>query len=142
MNTTLLLCDNAEVHNGRLYLMGGGLTWIWANFPTPMAVAGLFDLDPSELGQTIQVSIRIFKDDGTPATSYDAGGNIFEYGFSDTITTPPNDSATHDAELDFVWAAKWFGLNLAAGVYQMRLINDATGETVGVQHFTAYAAQN
>ncbi|NBV26447.1 MAG: hypothetical protein EBR99_03955 [Actinobacteria bacterium] len=141
MNTTLLLCDNAEVHNGRLYLMGGGLTWIWANFPTPMAVAGLFDLEPSELGREIQISIRIFQEDGSPAMGTDAGGNPFEYGFSDTIVTPATDS-TYDAELDFVWSAKWFGLNLAPGVYQMRLIHDETGETIGHQHFTAYASNN
>lgn len=141
MKTTLLLCDDAEVHNGRLYLMGGGLTWIWANFPTPMGVAGLFDLEPSELGREIQVSIRIFKEDGSPALGSDDGGNSFEYGFSDKIVTPASD-ATHDAELDFVWSAKWFGLNLAPGQYQMRLINDETGETVGQQTFTAYATQN
>ena len=55
--------------------------------------------------------------------------------------TPASDS-THDAELDFVWSAKWFGLNLAAGQYQMRLINDESGETIGQQTFTAYAPQN
>ena len=138
MNATLLLCDNAEVHNGRLYLMGGGLTWIYANFPTPMSVAGLFDLDPSELGQTIQVSIRIFNEDGTPAIGYDGSGNPFEYGFSDTVTTPPEESGTHDHELDFVWSAKWFGINLPAGRYHMRLINDLNGETVGSQSFLAW----
>ena len=138
MNATLLLCDNAEVHNGRLYLMGGGLTWIYANFPTPMSVAGLFDLDPSELGQTIQVSIRIFKEDGSPAIGYDASGNPFEYGFSDTVMTPPAENSTRDAELDFVWSAKWFGLNLPPGNYQMRLINDVTGETVGTQSFLSW----
>lgn len=141
MNTTLLLCDSAEVHNGRLYVMGGGLTWIWANFPTPMSVAGLFDLQSSELGRELQVSIRIFHEDGSPAMGADAVGNPFEYGFSDTIVTPASD-ATHDAELDFVWSAKWYGLTLAPGVYQMRLILDETGETIGQQHFTAYAANN
>lgn len=141
MKTTLLLCDSAEVHNGRLYVMGGGLTWIWANFPTPMSVAGLFDLEPSELGRELQVSIRIFQEDGSPAMGADAVGNPFEYGFSDTIVTLATDS-TYDAELDFVWSAKWFGLNLAPGVYQMRLIHDETGETIGHQHFTAYASNN
>jgi len=138
MHATLLLCDNAEVHNGRLYLMGGGLTWIYANFPTPMSVAGLFDLEPAELGQTIQISIRIFNEDDTPAIGYDASGNPFEYGFSDTITTPAAESGTHDHELDFVWSAKWFGINLPAGRYHMRLLNDATGETVGSQSFLAW----
>ncbi|CAB4876415.1 unannotated protein [freshwater metagenome] len=141
MQATLLLSDSAEVHNGRLYLMGGGLTWIWANFPTPMSVAGLFNLEHSELGRELQVSIRIFQEDGSPALGTDAGGNTFEYGFSDTITTPSND-VTYDAELDFVWSAKWFGLNLAPGVYQMCLISEETGETVGHQHFTAYASNN
>lgn len=138
MNATLLLCDNAEVHNGRLYLMGGGLTWIYANFPTPMSVAGLFDLEPSELGQTVQISIRIFKDDGTPAIGYDGSGNPFEYGFSDTITTPAAGTETHDHELDFVWSAKWFGITLPAGRYHMRLINDTNGETVGSQSFLSW----
>lgn len=138
MNATLLLCDNAEVHNGRLYLMGGGLTWIYANFPTPMSVAGLFDLEPSELGQTVQISIRIFKEDGTPAIGYDGSGNPFEYGFSDTITTPAAGTETHDHELDFVWSAKWFGITLPAGRYHMRLINDTNGETVGSQSFLSW----
>ena len=141
MNATLLLCDNAEVHNGRLYLMGGGMTWIWANFPTPMSVAGLFDLDPSELGREFQISIRIFQADGSPALGTDGGGTTFEYGFSDTITAPSSD-LTYDAELDFVWSAKWFGLNLAPGDYEMRLINDETGATVGQHHFTARAADS
>ena len=138
MKATLLLCDNAEVHNGRLYLMGGGLTWIYANFPTPMSVAGLFDLEPSELGQTVQISIRIFKEDGTPAIGYDGSGNPFEYGFSDTITTPAAGTETHDHELDFVWSAKWFGITLPAGRYHMRLINDTNGETVGSQSFLSW----
>lgn len=141
MNTTLLLCESAEVHNGRLYVMGGGLTWIWANFPSSMSVAGLFDFEPSELGREMQVSLRIFQEDGSPAMGADEAGNPFEYGFSDTIVTPVSD-ATFDAELDFVWSAKWYGLKLAPGVYQMRLIRDETGETIGQQHFTAHAANN
>ena len=141
MNTTLLLCDSAEVHNGRLYVMGGGLTWVWANLAVSMGVAGLFDFEPSELGREMQVSIRIFHEDGSPAMGADDAGNPFEYGFADTIVTPVSD-ATYDAELDFVWSAKWYGLKLAPGVYQMRLILDETGETIGQQHFTAYAANN
>ena len=135
MKATLLLCDDAEVHNGRLYLMGGGLTWIYANFPSPVSVAGLFDLEPSELGQTINISLRIFADDGTPAIGYDGSGNPFEYGFSDSIATPAADTETHDHELDFVWSGKWFGLILPPGRYHMRLINDANGEIVGTQTF-------
>ena len=141
MNTTLLLCDSAEVHNGRLYVMGGGLTWVWANLAVSMGVAGLFDFEPSELGREMQVSIRIFHEDGSPAMGADDAGNPFEYGFADTIVTPVSD-ATYDAELDFVWSAKWYGLKLAPGVYQMRLILDETGETIGQQHFTAYAPNN
>jgi hypothetical protein len=141
VQATLLLCDNAEVHNGRLYLMGGGLTWIWAHVPTPISVAVLFDLEPSQLGREVQISLRIFQEDGSPAIGTDAGGNSFEYGFSDSFVTPASD-ATFDAELDFVWAAKWFGLDLAPGVYQMRLISNETGETVGQQHFVAQAADS
>jgi len=141
VQATLLLSDSAEVHNGRLYLMGGGLTWIWAHLPTPMSVAGLFNLEHSELGRELPISLRIFQADGSPALGTDGGGTTFEYGFSDTITAPSSD-LTYDAELDFVWSAKWFGLNLAPGVYEMRLINDETGATVGHQHFTAQAADS
>jgi hypothetical protein len=138
MKATLLLCENAEVLNGRHYVMGGGLTWIYANFATPVAVAAMFDLEPSELGQSIQVSTRLYSFDGTPATGTDAAGNTFEYFITDTVVSPPADAGTHDHELDFIWSGKWFGLNLAPGRYQVRMINDATGETIGVQSFLAW----
>lgn len=138
MRATLLLCDNAEVLNGRLYVMGGGMTWIYANFPTPVAVAAMFDLNPSELGQSIQVTTRLYSFDGTPATGTDTSGNSFEYFITDTVTTPPADAGTHDHELDFIWSGKWYGLTLAPGRYQVRMTNDLSGEVIGVQSFLAW----
>lgn len=138
MRATLLLCDNAEVLNGRLYVMGGGMTWIYANFPTPVAVAAMFDLNPSELGQSIQVTTRLYSFDGTPATGTDASGNSFEYFITDTVTTPPADAGTHDHEVDFIWSGKWYGLTLAPGRYQVRMTNDLSGEVIGVQSFLAW----
>ena len=140
MKATLLLCENAEVLNGRLYVMGGGVTWIHANFATPVAVAAMFDLEPSELGQSIPVSTRLYAFDGTPAMGFDDAGNAFEYYITDTVATPPAETGTHDHELDFIWSGKWYGLKLAPGRYQVRMTNDVTGEVIGVQSFLAWQA--
>ena len=141
MKASLLLCDNAEVHNGRLYSMGGGLTWIWANYPTPISVAALFDLELAELGQEIPISVRVTAADGSPVFGSDSDGNSFEYAFSDRILTP-NNGSSHDAELDYLWAGRWPGIHLPAGDYRVVMTNDATGEIVGRQSFTAYASNN
>jgi hypothetical protein len=60
-----LLADHAQALGGKLYLMGAGWNVI-GPAPTPMALAGILELDWDEANQPRQLRIELLTEDGQP----------------------------------------------------------------------------
>lgn len=65
--TTALVCGSAEVREGLLFVLGGGITRLWRDqWPAPLgvAVAVVLEMSPAEARQVHEVTLRILDTDG------------------------------------------------------------------------------
>ncbi|MCU1490618.1 MAG: hypothetical protein JWM85_2023 [Acidimicrobiaceae bacterium] len=65
MRVTMLLCDAAQVADGKLYVLGGGWSLIGPD-PTPTAIALKIDVEWSELDQAHHWELFLADEDGNP----------------------------------------------------------------------------
>ena len=67
MDVVLLLCDYAEALNGKLYVMGGGWSSLFAaNQPVTTAVAALVSVPWDRTNLLHRVRLELLTDDGEP----------------------------------------------------------------------------
>ena len=82
VDVTLLLCDAAQVADGKLYVLGGGLTSIGAS-PQPVAIALLLAVPWDRANIPHQWRIELIDEDGQPVVANNAPiavGGRFEAG--------------------------------------------------------------
>ncbi|HLI14611.1 MAG TPA: hypothetical protein VKV23_00980 [Acidimicrobiales bacterium] len=65
MRVTMLLCDAAQVADGKLYILGGGWSLIGPE-PMPSAVAMKLDVDWTEIDRTHHWELYLVDEDGQP----------------------------------------------------------------------------
>jgi hypothetical protein len=66
MRVTMLLCDAAQVADGKLYILGGGWSLIGPD-PAPSAVALKIDVDWNEAEPVHHWELFLLDEDGAPA---------------------------------------------------------------------------
>jgi hypothetical protein len=66
MEVQMLLCDFAEVLNGKLYIMGGGWSWIGVNQPVSIAVALKIMIPWNDANTPHQLKFVLVNADGHP----------------------------------------------------------------------------
>jgi hypothetical protein len=74
-----LVCDAAEVREGMLFLLGGGVTRLFRDsYPAPLGVtlAVVLEMTPAEAGVAHQVVVRIADGDGREIGSMNAALQI------------------------------------------------------------------
>ncbi len=67
MKLTLILCDSAQVADGKLFLMGGGWAFTGPQ-PVPHALGVLLEVPWDRTNQPIKISIELLEQDGSPVT--------------------------------------------------------------------------
>lgn len=60
----MLLCDYAEEHGGKLYIMGGGWSRLAANRPTNMALAIKLAIPWNQANTPHELRVRLVTEDG------------------------------------------------------------------------------
>jgi hypothetical protein len=65
MRATMLLCDSAQVADGKLYILGGGWSLIGPD-PAPTAVALKIDVDWTEVDRAHHWELFLVDEDGQP----------------------------------------------------------------------------
>ena len=65
MRATMLLCDSAQVADGKLYILGGGWSLIGPD-PAPTAVALKIDVDWTEVERPHHWELFLVDEDGQP----------------------------------------------------------------------------
>lgn len=76
MRATLLLCDFAQVAEGKLSVLGGG--WNIKGNGTPMALGAVIEIPWSETNQPHRWAVRLVDADGHPVTVSGGDGQPFE----------------------------------------------------------------
>jgi hypothetical protein len=88
LNATLLLADSAQVADGRLFILGGGLGEVGPG-PQPMAIAMLLDVPWDQANAAHDWKFELLDEDGTPVLYDDQPilvGGQFEAGRPDGLT--------------------------------------------------------
>jgi hypothetical protein len=129
MKATLILADYADLANGKLGVLGGGITWFYAQSAVPLSVAVLIDADAKDADTTHNLRLRIVNSGGDPVGYTGDDGKAYRYEIDDTISWPARPAVAHD--LDYIWVGRWFGINLDPGLHKLEFVMD--DEVVGVQ---------
>lgn len=67
MDATIILCDAAEVSNGKLYILGGGWTHLLRpNQQTNVALAMVIRVPLDEAGKQHKLEVSLLNDEGEP----------------------------------------------------------------------------
>ena len=123
MNATLLLADAAQVADGRLFILGGGLNEIGPG-PQPMAIAMLLDVPWDQADSQHDWKFELLDEDGGPVFFDDQPilvGGQFETGRPEGVKP--------GSPLAVPLAINFTALPIEPGKgYQWRLSIDDTGE--------------
>jgi hypothetical protein len=120
MDVTMLLCDSAEAANGKLYILGGGWSHLFApNTPVNMALAVLVAVPWNRANEKHTLRASLVTEDGEPV---EIGGNpvTLEAGFE--VGRPPGLAPGTTLNTPMVFNAG--GLVLDVGGYVWELYVD------------------
>lgn len=134
MEVTLLLCDFAEVLNGKIYIMGAGWDRVMGGMPINAALAILIQVPWEQTNQRHSIAMRLVTEDGAPVVVNDepvVGGGEFEIG------RPPG--STPGATSAVPLASRFPTVVFAPGRYRVEIEIDGSVEAtrsiqaIGVQ---------
>jgi uncharacterized protein DUF6941 len=109
----ILLCDFAEVLDGKLYVMGGGWTRIQRAQPTfSVSIAGKVLIPWAEVGHSHAFAVTLMDSDRKPVLHDDKRVGAFG-----EIGQDPPPGLDEGQPLDLPIAFRFDGLNLDAGSY-------------------------
>src|SRR5712691_544158 len=112
-DVTLLLCDYAEAVNGKLYVMGGGWTILFAaDRPVNMSVAALIAVPWDQTNRPHEVALELLTVDGD---AVEAQGQPVTLTGQFEVGRPPGVKPGTSFNTPFVWNI--IGLILASGGY-------------------------
>ena len=116
MNVTMLLCDAAGEVGGKLYILGGGWSFLHRpDVPTSMALAIKIAVPWNETNRSHTLRAHLLTDDGEPV---ELGGETIEATGNFEIGRPPGIKPGSDLDAPFVVP---FQLALPAGGYVWQL---------------------
>jgi hypothetical protein len=122
MKATLIVADYADLANGKLGVLGGGITWFYAHSSVPLSVAALVFADSEDSNKPHPLRLRIVNLAGEPVGFTGDDGKPYRYEIEDTVQWPSR--AAVDNDLDYMWVGRWFGISLDAGMHRFELLLD------------------
>jgi len=129
MKATLIIADYADLANGKLGVLGGGITWFYSQSSVPMSVAAFIYADAEDANKPHPLRLRIVNAAGEPVGFTGDDGKPYRYEIEDTVQWPERPAVPDD--LDYLWVGRWFGISLDVGLHRFELLlND---QVVGAQ---------
>src|SRR3974390_572533 len=129
MKATLIVADYADLANGKLGSLGGGITWFYAQSSVPMSVAAFIYADASDADKTHALRLRIVSVAGEAVGFTGDDGKPYRYEIEDTVSWPSRPAVEDD--LDYLWVGRWFGISLDPGMHRFELLINS--EIIGAQ---------
>lgn len=130
MRASILLCDWAEVVQGKLYAQGLGWTMIASDQALQIAVAALIRIPYDRTNKPHKAEVRLTTEDGARFPP-DAPEAIFTFDFE--VGRPPGMKVGQEQNLPF--AAKLGGIAFPVGGYQWEFYVD--GDLLDTAPFVA-----
>lgn len=130
----LVVCDYAEVINGKLYMQGAGWSRIVANQPVAIAVALFWRIPWGHANQKQSVTIRLMTEDGDPF--FDPAGNPVRADGEIEVGRPPG--LKEGSPLDAPLAVRLGPMAFSPGGYRFEL--EVNGTLEAIASFEAAAA--
>ena len=123
----MMLCDAAQVADGKLYILGGGWSLIGPD-PMPSAIALKIDVDWTEIDRTHHWEIYLVDEDGQPVVvETPEGPQAIEVRGDFEVARPVGVPA--GSPIDVALALNFGPLPLATGTrYTWRLVVDGVSE--------------
>jgi hypothetical protein len=113
MRVTMMLCDHAQVAEGKLYISGGGWS-VTGPGPAPSAVALKIDVPWDRTNRRVSMLLRLLDEDGQPVTQEGrTGPEPVQFGGEFEVGRPPGLKA--GAPIDVPLAMNVPPLQLAPG---------------------------
>ncbi|HEY7207530.1 MAG TPA: hypothetical protein VH416_04750 [Gaiellaceae bacterium] len=120
MDVTLLLCDHAEAINGKLYVMGGGWTVLYAaDRPVNISVAAIVAVPWDQTNRRHQIGLDLLDGEGV---AVEIDGQPVALSGEFEVGRPPGVKPGTSFNTPFVWNLA--GLTLQAGGYEWKLLLD------------------
>jgi hypothetical protein len=114
MNVTLLLCDHAEVAEGKLFINGGG--WDTTSAPTaPFSIAVLLWVPWDRTNSRLQFRLGLFDEDGEPVRQETPDGTVVPVELAGDFEVGRPPGATQGAALPVPMTFHFAPMPLAAG---------------------------
>jgi hypothetical protein len=117
IDATVLLCDSAQAVGGKLFILGGGWSQVWAAQPITMALAIKLVVPWDLANQRLSLAVRLLTEDGQPVPA-PTGSNV-EVSWQFEVGRPPG--LPPGTGLDATMAIPIQGLPLGPGGYEWRL---------------------
>ena len=115
VRVTALLCDAAQVAGDKLFILGGGWTYVWppeARAPTTMALAVQVSVPWNLANRRLRLDVRLLSEDGEQVTQ--EFGDVRVEGLMEAGRPP---GARPGADLVAPFVVQYAGLQLDYGGY-------------------------
>jgi hypothetical protein len=132
VNVTLLLCDAAAVSDGKLFILGGGWSFVAAETPFNMALAILVAVPWDETNKRFEIAAKLMTEDGELVQVNDQ--EVVATGQME-VGRPPG--VKPGSDLNAPIAFTFNGVNLLVGGYRWELLID--GKQKAIAPFRAQA---
>lgn len=134
---TMMLCDSAQVADGKLYVLGGGWSVVGPD-PTPCALAVKLELPGSSSARSYSWALDLLDADGRPVALPTPDGPQ-PVGVSGGLDLNPQSPPPAGVSLDVPLAVNFGPLPLSPGRYGWRFSLDGSSEEGWTTEFTVLA---
>ena len=122
MHVSLLIADYADLADGKLGVLGGGIRYLTPHSGTPISVVAFIDATTEQSGKKFDIALRVMTTGGEPVGETRPDGSAFRYEIADSLTIPEGQGA--EDGIDLLWVGRFFGINLPSGVYRLEFVVD------------------
>jgi Family of unknown function (DUF6941) len=137
----MMLCDHAQVADGKMFISGGG--WSITGTPTPpSAVAVLLQVPWTEANRRVTFRLKLVDGDGRPVGQRDVTGQVATVEVNGELTARRPTGLPEGTLLDAPLAVTFAPLDLAPGRYVWELWIDGENHEDWQVSFLARATGN
>ena len=122
MHVSLLIADYADLMDGKLGVLGGGIRYVTPHSGTPISVVAFIDAKTEQAGKKFDVALRVVSSGGDAVGETRPDGSAFRYEITDSISVPQGQS--DEDGVDLLWVGRFFGINLPAAEYRLEFLVD------------------
>jgi hypothetical protein len=123
MHVSLLIADYADLLDGKLGVLGGGVRYTYRTREPPFLSWPSSTANTEQSGKKFDIALRIVTSGGEAVGEMRADGSAFRYEINDTLTVPAGPGVSRTASTS-CGSDRFFGINLPVGTYRLEFLVD------------------